>query len=68
MTTIITVYGRPAPQGSKKAFRHRATGKIITQEMSKYVRPWRAEVQRAAQATLLTRYDQGRFPLPGRWP
>lgn len=65
MTTIITVYGRPAPQGSKKAFRHRATGKIITQEMSKYVRPWRAEVQRAAQAALLTRYDQGRFPLAG---
>src|SRR5690606_32281586 len=38
---------------------------IITQEMSKYVRPWRAEVQRAAQTALLTHYDQERFPLAG---
>src|SRR5690606_41381684 len=44
-TALFTlhVHGRPAPHGSKKAFAHSVTGKIITQEMSKYVRPWRQD-------------------------
>jgi Holliday junction resolvase RusA-like endonuclease len=52
------VYGRPAPQGSKQAYaiyRGKAgaktfTGKIAQVEMSKYVKPWRAEVSAAARA------------------
>lgn len=60
----IEVRGRPAPQGSKKAFRHKHTGKIITQEMSKYVDPWRSDV-RAAAIHFLSRTDRTRFPLDG---
>jgi Holliday junction resolvase RusA-like endonuclease len=39
----ITVYGAPAPQGSK---RHVGNGRMI--EMSKKVKPWRQDVKAAA--------------------
>jgi len=54
----FTVYGTPAPQGSKqpyaiykgKAGAKVFTGKIALVEMSKRVKPWRAEVAAAARA------------------
>jgi Holliday junction resolvase RusA-like endonuclease len=52
------VYGRPAPQGSKQAFpiykgkrgAKTFTGRVAQVEMSRYVKPWRAEVAAAARA------------------
>jgi Holliday junction resolvase RusA-like endonuclease len=43
----ITVYGQPAPQGSK---RHVGNGVMI--ESSKKVKPWRADVKAAATAAV----------------
>ena len=37
----LTVYGTPAPQGSKRAFGNRVV------EVSKKVKPWRASIERA---------------------
>lgn len=42
-SVIIEVYGRPAPQGSKKSF---GNGRMV--EMSKHVLPWREAVKYAA--------------------
>lgn len=42
---IITVYGSPAPQGSK---RHVGNGRMV--ESSKKLRPWRQDVKAAAEA------------------
>lgn len=48
MTTLqLTVYGRPAPQGSK-----RHVGKGVMIESSKHVKPWRDDVKAAAEALL----------------
>lgn len=44
----ITVYGLPAPQGSKKAFRNQHTGRIQMTESSAKVKPWRADVKASA--------------------
>jgi Holliday junction resolvase RusA-like endonuclease len=41
----IVVHGTPAPQGSKKAFHHKQSGKIVMREMSKRVAPWRDSVR-----------------------
>jgi Holliday junction resolvase RusA-like endonuclease len=62
-------YGRPAPQGSKKAFAiykgsrgaRSFTGKIAQVEMSKYVKPWRESV--AAAALTLDILDPFEGPL-----
>lgn len=40
----LRVYGRPAPQGSKKSF---GPGRMV--ESSKHVKPWRADVRFAAE-------------------
>ena len=45
---VITVYGTPAPQGSKRAFRNQHTGRIQQVESSKRVKPWREAVKHAA--------------------
>jgi crossover junction endodeoxyribonuclease RusA len=45
----LFVPGQPAPQGSKKAFRHKHSGAIIMQEDSKTTRPWRADVRAALE-------------------
>jgi Holliday junction resolvase RusA-like endonuclease len=45
----ITVYGQPAPQGSKSAFRNQHTGRIQQVESSKKVKPWRDDVKTAAE-------------------
>lgn len=46
----ITVYGTPAPQGSKKYAGHRK-GKPLLLEMSKKLKPWREVVHWAAKMT-----------------
>jgi Holliday junction resolvase RusA-like endonuclease len=46
-TLVITVYGAPAPQGSK---RHVGQGVMI--ESSKFVKPWRQDVVAAARAVV----------------
>ncbi|CRK59052.1 Phage Holliday junction resolvase [Alloactinosynnema sp. L-07] len=43
----VFVPGRPAPQGSKRAIVHKQSGKAITMESSKAVKPWRADVRQA---------------------
>ena len=43
----FVVYGRPAPQGSKKLIGH---GQMV--EVSKYLKPWRQAVERAAEAAI----------------
>jgi len=55
---VFTVYGTPAPQGSKQAYpiyrknngARVFTGKVALVEMSKRVKPWRTEVAAAARA------------------
>lgn len=44
----FTVYGRPAPQGSKRPVGRRNNGSAIMIEMSGYVKPWREAVKAAA--------------------
>lgn len=41
----FTVFGTPAPQGSKKAFVNRHTGRVNLKESSAKVRPWREAVK-----------------------
>lgn len=48
----IVVRGKPAPQGSKKAFLNKRTGRINQVEDSARSRPWRAQVQQAAEDVL----------------
>ena len=43
----LFVAGRPAPQGSKDAFRHKHSGKVVVIEKSKAVKPWREDVRQA---------------------
>lgn len=40
----VTVYGAPAPQGSKSPKRNKHSGRIQMVESSKYVKPWRDDV------------------------
>lgn len=44
----LRVYGTPAPQGSKRAVVHKASGKAVVMESSKRVKPWREAVKTAA--------------------
>lgn len=44
----ITVYGTPAPQGSKKFVGVAKSGRGIMVESSKKVKPWRQDVKEAA--------------------
>lgn len=44
----FVVYGRPAPQGSKKAVGNDRQGRAILVESSKHVAPWRSLVHHAA--------------------
>jgi Holliday junction resolvase RusA-like endonuclease len=48
----ITVHGPPAPQGSKHATLHKQSGRVVTMEASKRVRPWREAVKEAALRAL----------------
>lgn len=57
----VTVYGAPAPQGSKSPKRNQTTGRIQMVESSKKVKPWRADVVAAA----LQARGRGWQPLTG---
>lgn len=58
---VVTVYGAPAPQGSKSAKRNKHTGRIQLVESSKYVKPWRDDVV----AACLQARGRGWKPLTG---
>lgn len=63
---VIHVLGTPAPQGSKRAFRHRTTGRVVTVESAhERVQTWREAVKAAAWAALPStgRYPFGSDPL-----
>jgi Holliday junction resolvase RusA-like endonuclease len=45
---VIRVYGTPAPQGSKRAFVNKHSGRVQVVESSKAVKPWRQAVLYAA--------------------
>lgn len=47
---LFNVFGVPAPQGSKRAFVNRYTGRAALVESSAKVRPWREAVKFAALA------------------
>lgn len=46
----FTVLGRPQPAGSKKAFQHKATGRIVVIDDAKKSRPWKQQVGDTALA------------------
>lgn len=47
----FTVYGTPAPAGSKKGFVNRKTGRVIITDDAKNSRPWKAQISdKAAEA------------------
>ena len=48
----FTVRGLPAPQGSKRAFRNKHSGRIQQVESSKRVAPWRSDVRDAAMMAM----------------
>lgn len=50
----FTVRGLPAPQGSKRAFRNKYSGRIQQVESSRRVAPWRSDVRDAALAAMAT--------------
>ena len=49
---IITAYGIPAPQGSKRNFGKTKLGRTIMVENSNKVTPWRADVMTAARRAI----------------
>lgn len=56
---LIDVVGLPAPQGSKRPFRNKHTGKIGLAESSERVRPWREAVKHAALDVVCPPFDHG---------
>lgn len=62
---VIVVFGQPAPQGSKRAFRNPHTGRIQQVESSKAVAPWRTDVRDATQRALLDSRGDDTPPLDG---
>jgi Holliday junction resolvase RusA-like endonuclease len=46
------VLGRPQPAGSKRAFKHPHTGRIILTDMNRKARPWMQEVAAVARASM----------------
>jgi Holliday junction resolvase RusA-like endonuclease len=48
----FTVRGLPAPQGSKRAFRNKHSGRIQQVESSTRVAPWRSDVRDAAERAM----------------
>ena len=62
----ITVYGSPAPQGSKSFKGMSKSGHAILAESSKAVKPWREAVKYAAlERTRPPNHPDGFAPLPG---
>lgn len=44
----FTAIGEPAPQGSKRGFVNKSTGRVALVESSKKVKPWRQDILEAA--------------------
>lgn len=44
----FAVYGIAQPAGSKRAFKHRSTGRVLVVDDAKKSRPWKQEVSEAA--------------------
>lgn len=63
----FTVAGLPAPQGSKRAFANRHTGRIVVQEMSgQKLKDWRSDVRAEAFRVMLGMAPgEARVPLTG---
>lgn len=59
-TVQLVVLGRPQPAGSKRAFKHRHTGRVMVVDDAKHSRPWKQQVGHEALAQL-----QGRPLLEG---
>jgi len=57
----IVAHGIPAPQGSKRGFVHKTTGRVILKEQSDRLAPWRDTVRH--EALRLVGGDFGRPPL-----
>lgn len=51
----FTVYGRPQPAGSKRAFQHRHTGRIVVTDDAKHSRSWKTDVAQAAGVAMQSR-------------
>ena len=51
----IRVRGIPAPQGSKRAFRNKYSGRIQQVESSNRAAPWRSDIRDAAEKALADR-------------
>lgn len=49
LARTITVHGTPAPQGSKKGFFNKHTGRVQMVESSAKVKPWREAVRSTAE-------------------
>jgi len=60
----IRVNGTPAPQGSKRAFVNKGTGRVNMVESSSAVKPWR-EAVRAETQRALGQLGHGEIPAPG---
>jgi Holliday junction resolvase RusA-like endonuclease len=57
----LTVLGRPQPAGSKKAFQHPRTGRIVVTDDAKHSRPWKQQVAGAARDALIEAREGDRF-------
>jgi Holliday junction resolvase RusA-like endonuclease len=65
----ITVYGKPQPAGSKRAFAVRKagvpTGRIAVMDANENAKPWQAEVRAAAMEAMTTgRWAEGPYIQP----
>lgn len=56
MRFAFSVIGRPQPAGSKRAFRHPSTGRIIVTDASAKSKPWKQEVAETARGVLRERH------------
>lgn len=62
-----TVYGLPAPQGSARAFLHRATSRVIVTHDNQRTLSWRQDVAAALIETLARNGQQPQITGP-LWP
>lgn len=65
MSLQITVYGRPEPAGSKRAFVNPKTRRAIVTDANSKAKPWKQEVAGAAVAAIEEREINGAL-VPGR--
>jgi Holliday junction resolvase RusA-like endonuclease len=54
VSLTFTAYGKPAPGGSKRAFQHPRTNRIMVTDASARSKPWKQEVAAAAAAAMLS--------------